>query len=68
MAENSESQIIKLTVKTPKDKKDVEVPSTASVKEVRLNMIFFNFYSAIVMEIGRSVTKFSFFPTSMYVI
>ena len=37
MAESSEPLKIKLTVKTPKDKKDVEVPEEASIKEVMLN-------------------------------
>ncbi|KZS07264.1 ubiquilin-1 isoform X1 [Daphnia magna] len=35
MAESSEPHKIKLTVKTPKDKKDVEVPEEASVKELK---------------------------------
>ncbi|XP_046439274.1 ubiquilin-1-like isoform X1 [Daphnia pulex] len=35
MAESSEPQKIKLTVKTPKDKKDVEVPEEASIKELK---------------------------------
>lgn len=34
MAESNESQKIRLTVKTPKDKKDVEVREEASIKEV----------------------------------
>ena len=34
MAESTEPHKIKLTVKTPKDKKDVEVSEEASIKEV----------------------------------
>ena len=42
MAESSEPQKIKLTVKTPKDKKDVEVPEEASIKEVLIINKYFN--------------------------
>lgn len=50
MAESSEPHKIKLTVKTPKDKKDVEVPEEASVKEVRnephfLELIIMNYFA-----------------------
>lgn len=34
MAESSETKNIKLTLKTPKEKKDVEVSEEASIKEV----------------------------------
>lgn len=34
MAESNESSKMKLTIKTPKDKKDVEVLEEATVKEV----------------------------------
>lgn len=39
MAESTESIKMKLTVKTPKDKKDVEVSEEATVKEVILTSI-----------------------------
>ena len=44
MAESSETKNIKLTLKTPKEKKDVEVSEEASVKEVTFSFLIVPFY------------------------
>ena len=45
MAENTESQDIpvlkiRVTVKTPREKKDVEIDGKVTIKEVKLSLIF----------------------------